>query len=390
MRLISIGWTPVANQKWHSALGGCGSEGRESFQWGGDLEGFQSPRAASQRRGRYVHWLKRAKLLGGGVRQKHRADREVATGRGWSCPQDTLLRISLACIWCSLGGGGGQTEGLIGTWGSTSIQRVTRHKNKTDQLQNTTYSPAKADPPGTQCTKAPWWSWHLTCWSTQFWDVHTGQWCENYFSSCALSLHNVKWWNLIVIHSTPLPFSPPAAGTAAVCFWVSYEGPMFARSCRDINHTLDAHKHSLQPEPFCVVRTAQQLSGTYLIQQAELGVLLLWVFAARVRVLLHQENISLFTLEKKQNLNTLSWGNLLRSQVLPTDCLGIQSSTLHRILPSSSLYCWATWAFPVSDELSCTPSTCQWTVWCPAGWLEQQDKEIQSHNHHLGRCWIVP
>lgn len=33
------------------------------------------------------------------------------------------------------------------------------------------------------------------------------------------------------------------------------------------------------------------------------------------------------------------------------------------------LCCWATWAFLVSGVLSCTPSTCQWMVWCPAMYL---------------------
>lgn len=108
---------------------------------------------------------------------------------------------------------------------------------------------------------------------------------------------------------------------------------MFARSCRDVNHTLYAYKHSLQLKPFYVLHTAQRLSGAYLIQQAELGVLLLWVFAARVRVLLHQENISLFTLEKKNTRahrvgaggcskptagrDSFKEGSLLRAKSLP-------------------------------------------------------------------------
>lgn len=41
--------------------------------------------------------------------------------------------------------------------------------------------------------------------------------------------------------------------------------------------------------------------GEYLVQQAKFGVLLLGVFTAGVRVFLHQEDISLFTLENKQN-----------------------------------------------------------------------------------------
>ncbi len=53
------------------------------------------------------------------------------------------------------------------------------------------------------------------------------------------------------------------------------------------------------PSPSHVPHTAQQLGAEYLVQQAKFGVLLLWVFTAGVRVFLHQENISLFTLENK-------------------------------------------------------------------------------------------
>lgn len=70
---------------------------------------------------------------------------------------------------------------------------------------------------------------------------------------------------------------------------------MFPRSCRHsssvIYSTMSGHR----------LQTVQQLCGQYLIQQAKLGVLLLWVFTARIRVFLHQEHVSLFTLEKKKN-----------------------------------------------------------------------------------------
>ena len=52
----------------------------------------------------------------------------------------------------------------------------------------------------------------------------------------------------------------------------------------------------LDPSSYYVLHTAL-LSGEYLVQQAKFGVLFLWVFTAGVRVLLHQEDISLFTLE---------------------------------------------------------------------------------------------
>lgn len=104
----------------------------------------------------YVHW---AKLLGRMGYQTDAQSRQGGCNWTWmKLPTRYLFRISLALTW-------GQTEGLIGTWGPTSIQRVTRHKNTliSSRCQNTTYSPAKADPPGTQCTKSPWWSSHLTC-----------------------------------------------------------------------------------------------------------------------------------------------------------------------------------------------------------------------------------
>lgn len=57
----------------------------------------------------------------------------------------------------------------------------------------------------------------------------------------------------------------------------------------------------LQPQAiYYVLHTVQQVGGEYLVQQAKFGVLLLRVFTARVRVFLHQENISLFTLQNEQ------------------------------------------------------------------------------------------
>lgn len=56
-----------------------------------------------------------------------------------------------------------------------------------------------------------------------------------------------------------------------------------------------------------ILNWTEQLHGQYLVQQAKFGVLLFWVFAARVRMFLHQENISFFTLgEKKQNYNYIN------------------------------------------------------------------------------------
>lgn len=56
-----------------------------------------------------------------------------------------------------------------------------------------------------------------------------------------------------------------------------------------------------------------QQSGQYLVQQAKLGVFLLWVFASRVRVFLHQENISLFTLKQQEKHLTLTTYSIIRA-----------------------------------------------------------------------------
>lgn len=91
---------------------------------------------------------------------------------------------------------------------------------------------------------------------------------------------------------TCLPFKPPAAGVAVVCFCASYEGPMVPRSYSRVKMiSITAHK--------CSSSSALK-ADKHLIQQAKLGVLLLGVFAARVRVFFHQENISLFTLENNK------------------------------------------------------------------------------------------
>lgn len=42
---------------------------------------------------------------------------------------------------------------------------------------------------------------------------------------------------LFVLGFISLPFSPPVVGAAVVCFCVSYEGPMFPRSYRDVRAT---------------------------------------------------------------------------------------------------------------------------------------------------------
>lgn len=91
----------------------------------------------------------------------------------------------------------------------------------------------------------------------------------------------------------------------------------------------------------------------YLIQKAKLGVLLLWVFTSRIRSFFHQKNISLFTLGTKNK-----YTELLKKNLKSLVCL--------RILPLFSQCCWAKWPSLVSDELSCTPSTCQWMGWYPA------------------------
>lgn len=192
--------------------------------------------------------IKAGKVFGkDGAPQMQRADREIATGSGWSCPQEFLARVSLARVYFL---SWWPTEGLIGTWGPTSIQRVTRHKNTLigSRCQNTTYSPVKADPPGTQCTKLPWWSSHFKCYYF-FGGVHS---CQTFLplafvvTECQMVDHHFfykfskKVYRLLLNFSFDflcficLPFSPPVVGAAVVCFCVSYEGPMFPRSFRDV------------------------------------------------------------------------------------------------------------------------------------------------------------
>lgn len=107
----------------------------------------------------------------------------------------------------------------------------------------------------------------------------------------------------------------------------------------------------------------QTVSSQYLIQKAKLGVLLLWVFTSRIRSFFHQKNIPLFTLGTKNKY--------VHKIKLIKDCIfslkkNLKSLVCLRILPLFSQCCWAKWPSPVSDELSCTPSTCQWMVWYPA------------------------
>lgn len=133
----------------------CGMEDRVSFHQG-NSQLFQSPLAASQRRGRNVYRSKGTKLLGGGPNRCREQ-----TGRLQLDMDEVAHKLLIedefdSCSVWVFGGGLGAKGQLL----SRGLQGTQKH---TDwfQIQNTTYSPEKEDPPGTQCTELPT-SSHLT------------------------------------------------------------------------------------------------------------------------------------------------------------------------------------------------------------------------------------
>lgn len=151
------------------------SEGRESLQ-SGDFQVFKSPLAASQRRGRCVHQSEEAKLLGRGGEGEGAPNRcTEQTGR-LQLDEDEVAHknlISLAQVWLIFGGKLKSDWNLRANFYPKGLQD-TKNTVISSRCQNTTYSPEKADPPGTQCTRSPW-SSHFTRSYSQFWGVLTDQ-----------------------------------------------------------------------------------------------------------------------------------------------------------------------------------------------------------------------
>lgn len=95
---------------------------------------FQSLKAASQRRGRCVHWSKRSKAYKG---TGHQTDAESRQG---GCNY-TWMKLPTRCFHCLLYwfwfGGEEKLKGQILTWGPTSVQRHTDIKKKKKMAPNT-------------------------------------------------------------------------------------------------------------------------------------------------------------------------------------------------------------------------------------------------------------
>ncbi len=359
-------------------------------------------------------------------RAPNRCREQTRGGYNWTrmkLPTRCLLRISLARVWFELEGA---NWSLIGTSGPTSIQRVTRHKNTliSSRCRNTTYSPEKEDPPGTQCTKSPW-SSHSTCSHSQFWGVYSDD--VKYFPPWPLLIQNVKQCNFIFVYCISvlqvkclftldfvafciLTIQPTSSGSSSGLFlciiWGSNVSQVLQNSNSNGNYILHIYKHSSvsgrQALPMCHILHNSWVLNTW-SNRPNFGY-------SSSGSLLPGSGCS-FTRKTSRSLlwKIKQYYYYIITVIMPhyvdpcedflhkvvkkiSDCVSPPYSTT---LPLSSLCCWARWASPVSDELSCTPSICQWTVWYPA---ERNEKHVSIHDkvstttlgdvHHTLNDWL--
>lgn len=110
----------------------------------------------------------------------HQTDAESRQGvYNWTwmkLPTRCYLIIRISLVWAE-----GQTEVWLEPQGqllSRGLQDTKTHWSAA-RRQDTTYSPEKADPPGTKCRKSPQ-SSHLTGSHSRVWGLITGQGCETF------------------------------------------------------------------------------------------------------------------------------------------------------------------------------------------------------------------
>lgn len=153
----------------------------------------------------------------------HQTDAESRQGvYNWTwmkLPTRCYLIIRISLVWAE-----GQTEVWLEPQGqllSRGLQDTKTHWSAA-RRQDTTYSPEKADPPGTKCRKSPQ-SSHLTGSHSRVWGLITGQGCET-FSLWAMLYFILSVLQVFFLTFYILTIQPASSGGSSGLFLIVIGG----------------------------------------------------------------------------------------------------------------------------------------------------------------------